>query len=584
MNVAEIDLITLRSKLTSAMTSLDQSCSGLLSPISPDSDPFAAIKDCVVVCDRSGKIIRATNAAAILSDSLRRGRYVSEFTQKDVLATDGGEFDVVDVFGSRAYFRYTVSKVSDMFQVVFFDVTDHHVEEEQLRATTKIYAVLADQSVQLLTRETADDELTVRQLLTNIVHASFADGCVLFQNNHQTRDIKVRPFVGVDASYIGSLGLTELFPDAPADLSRRRNHICAAKSAPTANAVFGYRAQTFLLIPVYVNGYWWGELVFLYSRNYAASWYHTECDALRTTAALISSILSRVAQLKARANAYLFQQALFDVVPLPLYAKTLDGSFYYANDEFCRLVGLSRDEIFLLKDSDVFNKHSAGASDLEVDFVSRSGEKCAGLLTETQLKTSTGTVHGVLGVYQPRDSCSNSCMHRSVDLLQSLLNNSGQYVLYKDKNGIVIYANSAFTQIAGSVEGATNTALAQVLSDNFMRELFDAELKSAHTGREESFQADFAGSRVDFVLKPIRNAKTELLGYLLTGSPANEHGIQLDALRLPAITVRGGVVAHCNELAKNLGLRAGVEVTDVPGYLRVDNADGSVIFAPLVKS
>jgi hypothetical protein len=91
-----------------------------------------------------------------------------------------------------------------MFQVVFFDVTDHHVEEEQLRATTKIYAVLADQSVQLLTRETADDELTVRQLLTNIVHASFADGCVLFQNNHQTRDIKVRQFVGVDASYIGS--------------------------------------------------------------------------------------------------------------------------------------------------------------------------------------------------------------------------------------------------------------------------------------------------------------------------------------------------------------------------------------------
>jgi PAS domain-containing protein len=97
-----------------------------------------------------------------------------------------------------------------------------------------------------------------------------------------------------------------------------------------------------LLIPVYVNGYWWGELVFLYSRNYAASWYHTECDALRTTAALISSILSRVAQLKARANAYLFQQALFDVVPLPLYAKTLDGSFYYANDEFCRLAGIGR--------------------------------------------------------------------------------------------------------------------------------------------------------------------------------------------------------------------------------------------------
>lgn len=61
-----------------------------------------------------------------------------------MLATDGGEFDVVDVFGSRAYFRYTVSKVSDMFRVVFFDVTDHHVEEEQLRATTKIYAVLAD--------------------------------------------------------------------------------------------------------------------------------------------------------------------------------------------------------------------------------------------------------------------------------------------------------------------------------------------------------------------------------------------------------------------------------------------------------
>lgn len=91
-------------------------------------------------------------------------------------------------------------------------------------------------------------------------------------------------------------------------------------------------------------------------------------------------------------------------------------------------------------------------------------------------------------------------------------------------------------------------------SDNFMRELFDAELKSAHTGQRRILSGGLCWRIVvGFVLKPIRNAKTELLGYLLTGSPANEHGIQLDALRLPAITVRGGVVAHCNELAKNLG-------------------------------
>lgn len=69
-----------------------------------------------------------------------------------MLATDGGEFDVVDIFGSRAYFRFTVSKVSDMFQVVFFDVTDHHVEEEQLYSLTKMSTTPGGpKSVELLT-------------------------------------------------------------------------------------------------------------------------------------------------------------------------------------------------------------------------------------------------------------------------------------------------------------------------------------------------------------------------------------------------------------------------------------------------
>ena len=585
MNVAEgTELTALRMGVSRAFEGLSKSCSGLHKPDTPMADPFVALRDYVIVCDSSGKIVRATSIARSLGCIVQPGRYISELTQKDILSTEAGSFDLVDAIGNRRVFEYTVSKVGSLRHVSFYDVTEHLQQEEQLRTHSKIYAVLTDQAVQLLTRETSDDLLTIRQLLSNIAHASLADGCILLQNNHQTRDIRVKTYVSIGYDYSGNLGLTELFPAAVSDLARRRNYVGHARSMPVAHAIFCYDVQTFVIVPVYVNGYWWGELVFFYTKSYSDSWYYAECDALRTTSAVISGVLSRVAQIKARANAYLFQQALFDVVPLPLYAKTLDGAFYYANAEFCRLVGLKKDEIFLLKDSDVFNTHTTGVSELNVEFVNRAGERCSGVLSETQLKSESGSVHGVLGVYQPKDSCANSCMHRSVDLLNSLLDNSGQYVLYKDSQGVVIYANSAFTKVAGAVQGKTNLALASELPDDFMRLLFDAELKAASTGASDSFSALFAGHLVEFTLKPIRNQKLELLGYLLTGSISEKAHIRLDAIQLPAVTTRNDLIIESNSRAKELGLVPGIGVPEVPGYTQIQNADGSTFFIPAVKT
>jgi hypothetical protein len=175
-------------------------------------------------------------------------------------------------------------------------------------------------------------------------------------------------------------------------------------------------------------------------------------------------------------------------------------------------------------------------------------------------------------------------VYRSVDLLNSLLDNSGQYVLYKNSQGVVIYANSAFTKVAGAVQGKTNLALASVLPEDFMRLLFDAELKAASTGASDSFSALFAGHLVEFTLKPIRNQKLELLGYLLTGSISEKAHIRLDAIQLPAVTTRNDMIIESNARAKELGLVPGIGVPEVPGYTQIQNADGSTFFIPAVKT
>jgi hypothetical protein len=138
MNVAEgTELTALRMGISRALDGLSKSCSGLHKPDTPMADPFVALRDYVIVCDSSGKIVRATSIARSLGCIVQPGRYISELTQKDILSTEAGSFDLVDAIGNRRVFEYTVSKVGSLRHVSFHDVTEHLNKKSNCELTQK---------------------------------------------------------------------------------------------------------------------------------------------------------------------------------------------------------------------------------------------------------------------------------------------------------------------------------------------------------------------------------------------------------------------------------------------------------------
>jgi two-component system, sensor histidine kinase and response regulator len=159
------------------------------------------------------------------------------------------------------------------------------------------------------------------------------------------------------------------------------------------------------------------------------------------------------------------QLALLEHLPVHLLQKDLTGRFTFVSSSFCKLVGLSREQILGRTDYDLFSVASATkfvADDqrvihegVEFDDIERTeiatGEPSYMQVRKAPLRDRTGQIVGVQVMFWDvtKEHVSRQQLQRIESLAQALITAALDAVLLVDENGQVLDINPAAERILG---------------------------------------------------------------------------------------------------------------------------------------
>jgi PAS domain S-box-containing protein len=227
--------------------------------------------------------------------------------------------------------------------------------------------------------------------------------------------------------------------------------------------------------------------------------------------------------------------SLVENLPVHVARKDLTGHITFANQAFCRLLGLSRREVLGKTDYDFFPKELAEKyrhddmvvektgqtfSDIEANY--SGGETRYFEVRKTPVRSRTGQVVGTQVIFW--DVSAHKRTEAELDqerqLLNALLANTPDHIVFKDAEGRFIRVSRAYAQMIGINDpaDAVGKTDADFFPVDFAQRAREDELQVMRSGRslvgkEEEFSSpDGRHIWVSTTKAPLRNYRGEVVG------------------------------------------------------------------------
>ncbi|HWC77796.1 MAG TPA: PAS domain S-box protein [Blastocatellia bacterium] len=176
-----------------------------------------------------------------------------------------------------------------------------------------------------------------------------------------------------------------------------------------------------------------------------------------------------ITERKRAENALLDSQALFDSLvnslPQHVFCKDTDGTFTFGNKSFCAWLGTPLGEVVGKRDSDLFAREVAERNiqadklilesgrtlDSVEEFVTPDGRASYVQVVRTPRYDSRGGVVGLQGIFWDvtEKRIAEDALAHERDLLHALMNNTPDYIYFKDARGRFVRINKALAELLG---------------------------------------------------------------------------------------------------------------------------------------
>lgn len=541
-------------------------------------DVYAQLSDCIVVADSSGCVLHATPLAKQLIPDIRVGKSL-HLLNLDIYAdteTKVAEWTYQSL-NRNLHFEYRVSHIRSQdghfLYVHLNDVTEKRVEAIKAKVRSQLYCEVAKQASLLVRQPNLYDvKGTLKHLLSEVLNASKATHLWLLEN----RLNEERIFGHVDL-YLAKDKTIELneplllessFQEVSARLANNQSAYLFVQNLQDAHFKHELEANlchTLLFVPVYVGDFWWGNVLLAYPSKFDENWYYAEVDPLKMTASLVSSVLCAASKHQAYDLHLMFQQAVFDVLPLPFFSLNENNELVYVNDSLSQLlnapsenlVGLPSVRVFGAKLTDTLNTATMQPQSVNLTLTVK-GKPRKFQLSFLRFADSQQNPHGILGVLL--EGCSpKACspMQDTHDLMARLLQQLDAPVAFLDCNGRVQFTNTAFCQWVGQSE---SQLIGRVLPEldtlhvSVRQELYQLSFMSM-ASRDKSTKTVMVDSQTYRVtVSPVYRNEV-LLGQMLKVAKvsASEHEVLLESISVGIVSADlNGKILYANPEAKRL--------------------------------